>query len=121
VVIAGSLVPPVATADTQGDPCGLAVNLFCRFLPIAAELEGDVDLTRRLPPAPPGPTMPVESQVPADLCAPVAYSSSIRAVAATRQHWTGMVPPAAPLAATSGRCYDTCGPTKERIARGHWN
>jgi hypothetical protein len=64
VVVAGSLMPPVATADPDDDPCGLAVNLFCRFLPMAPELDGDVDLTKQLPPAPPTPTMPGEFQVP---------------------------------------------------------
>jgi hypothetical protein len=54
----------VATADPDDDPCGLAVNLFCRFLPMAPELDGDVDLTKQLPPAPPTPTMPGEFQVP---------------------------------------------------------
>ena len=64
VVVAGSLMPPVATADTEDDPCGLAVNLFCRFLPIAPELDGDVDLTKQVPPAPTTPTVPGEFQVP---------------------------------------------------------
>jgi hypothetical protein len=64
VVAAGSLMPPVATADPDDDPCGLAVNLFCRFLPIAPELDGDVDLTKQVPPAPTSPTVPGEFQVP---------------------------------------------------------
>jgi hypothetical protein len=64
VVVAGSLMPPVATAAPDDDPCGLAVNLFCRFLPIAPELDGDVDLTKQPPPAPPTPTIPGEFQVP---------------------------------------------------------
>ena len=63
-VAAGSLLPPVATADSDDDPCGLAVNLFCRVLPIAPELDGDVDLTMQLPPAPPTPTMPGDFHVP---------------------------------------------------------
>jgi hypothetical protein len=64
VVVAGSLMPPVATADPDDDPSGLAVNLFCRFLPIAPELDGDVDLTKQPPPAPTTPTVPGEFQVP---------------------------------------------------------
>ena len=64
VAVAGSLMPPVATADADGDPCELAVNLFCRFLPIAPELDGDVDLTKQLPPPPPTPTMPGGFQIP---------------------------------------------------------
>ena len=86
VVIAGSLVPPMATADTQDAPCGLAVNLFCRFLPIAPELESDVDLTQRVPPAPPGvPRCRSNLKPPLTSAPPVAYSSSKRAVVATGQ------------------------------------
>ena len=55
---------PVAPADSDDDRCGLAVTLFCRFLPIAPELDGDVDLTKQLPPAPPTPTMPGDFHVP---------------------------------------------------------
>jgi hypothetical protein len=64
VVVAGSLMPPVATADPDDDPCGLAVNLFCRFLPMASELDGDVDLTKQVPPVPTTPTVRGEFQVP---------------------------------------------------------
>lgn len=41
-------VPSVA--DTADDPCGLAVSFLCRFMPIAPDLDGDVDLTTPLPP-----------------------------------------------------------------------
>jgi hypothetical protein len=67
-VIAGTLAVPSATADPSDDPCALAISFFCRFVPIAPELDGDVDLTKDLPPAA-VPTAPAESQVPVDTCA----------------------------------------------------
>ena len=45
-----SLAAP-ASAEPGDNPCDLAVNFFCRFVPIAPHLEGDVDLTQQLPPA----------------------------------------------------------------------
>jgi hypothetical protein len=38
-----------ADADPGDDPCRLAISL-CAFLPTAPDLEGDVDLTKKLPP-----------------------------------------------------------------------
>jgi hypothetical protein len=57
-----------ASADPANDPCGLAVTFLCRFIPIAPELEGDVDLTKQLPPADPAAPLP-DSLPPADICA----------------------------------------------------
>lgn len=37
-----------AGADPGDDPCRLAISL-CAFLPIAPDLDGDVDLTKQLP------------------------------------------------------------------------
>jgi hypothetical protein len=58
-------VPSVA--DTADDPCGLAVPYLCRFMPIAPDLDGDVDLTTPLPPT--GDAAPApHSPPPADVC-----------------------------------------------------
>jgi hypothetical protein len=54
---AGWLAPP-AFAD---DPCPLSLSFMCRFLPVAPDLDGDIDLTQQLPPAnpqEPGPELP---------------------------------------------------------------
>ena len=57
-----------ASADSGNDPCGLAVSFLCRFIPIAPELDGDVDLTKQLPSADPA-APPPDSRPPADICA----------------------------------------------------
>jgi hypothetical protein len=57
-----------ASADTPDDPCGLAVSFFCRFIPIAPDLDGDVDLTKHMPPADPAALVP-DSLPPVDICA----------------------------------------------------
>jgi hypothetical protein len=48
-----TLVPTAEAApagpDPGDDPCRLAISL-CAFLPIAPDLDGDVDLTKQLPP-----------------------------------------------------------------------
>lgn len=61
-----SAIPSVA--DPSGDPCALAASFFCRFVPIAPDLEGDVDLTKQLPPADPAAPAP-ETRAPAVSCA----------------------------------------------------
>jgi hypothetical protein len=52
-----------ASAEPGDNPCDLAVNYFCKFIPIAPELEGNVDLTQQQPPvdpaAPPPESLPV--------------------------------------------------------------
>jgi len=57
-----------AGAGPVDDPCQLAVVFVCRLLPIAPDLEGDVDLTTQLPPADPA-ALPPDSLQPADICA----------------------------------------------------
>jgi hypothetical protein len=56
-----SEAPASAAPET---PCDLAMGFFCRFVPIAPDLEGDVDLSTQLPPAPPDESLP-----PANICA----------------------------------------------------
>jgi hypothetical protein len=57
-----------ASAEPGDNPCDLAINFLCRFVPIAPELEDDVDLTQQLPPVDPNAPLP-ESLPPADICA----------------------------------------------------
>ncbi|MDT5078223.1 MAG: hypothetical protein QOJ80_2860 [Mycobacterium sp.] len=48
------LTPPAAAlADPADDPCSLAVSFLCHFMPMAPNLDGDVDLTKQQPPADP--------------------------------------------------------------------
>lgn len=53
-------------ADPLDEPCALAVSLLCRFMPIAPELDGDVDYTPQQTGA--GILAP-ESAQPVDPCA----------------------------------------------------
>jgi hypothetical protein len=65
---AGLLLAAPATADPGDNPCEFAVNYFCRFIPIAPDIEGDVDLTQQQPPADPN-APPPESLPVVDPCA----------------------------------------------------
>lgn len=56
-----------ASAEPGGNPCEVAINYFCKFLPIAPDLEGDVDLTQQQPVDPNAP--PPESLPVVDPCA----------------------------------------------------
>ena len=57
-----------ASADPGDNPCEFAINYFCKFIPIAPDLEGDVDLTTDQPPADPN-APPPESLPVVDPCA----------------------------------------------------
>ena len=52
-----------AGAQPGDNPCDLAAAFLCKFVPIAPDLEGDVDLTQQLSPvdpnAPPPESLPV--------------------------------------------------------------
>ena len=54
--------PPASAAPDN--PCDLALSFFCRFVPTAPDLEGDVDLSTQVP-----LTSPDESLPPVDVCA----------------------------------------------------
>jgi hypothetical protein len=64
-----------AGADTDDDPCQLAVNFLCKFVPMAPDLDHDIDLTKN-PGAIDGQTLPempsgnldVEGAPPAPVC-----------------------------------------------------
>jgi hypothetical protein len=49
----GLTSPARAVADPAEDPCSLAVSFLCHFMPMAPNLDGDVDLTKQQPPADP--------------------------------------------------------------------
>jgi hypothetical protein len=65
---AGILFAAPATAEPGDNPCELAINFLCRFVPIAPELDHDVDLTQQQPPADPN-APPPESLPVVDPCA----------------------------------------------------
>lgn len=68
LLISGIGSAPVADAEPGADPCAGSGIIFCRFLPIAPELEGDIDLTKQAPPVPPD-APPPDAAPPADFCA----------------------------------------------------
>lgn len=68
VVGAAGLLAAPAAADPGDNPCEFSISFVCRFVPIAPELEGDVDLTQQQPPGGPAVLAP-ESLPPADPCA----------------------------------------------------
>ena len=55
-----------SNVEPVDDPCSLAVVFFCRMLPMAPDLEGDVDLTHPLPGTDPA-APPTESLPPAPI------------------------------------------------------
>jgi hypothetical protein len=57
-----------AAADPSDDPCPLALFFVCRMVPLAPNLDGDLDLTKQQPPADPNAPAP-DSLPPADICA----------------------------------------------------
>lgn len=65
--MAGLALPGTAAAAPPGDSCPLAMAFLCRFLPVAPDLDGDVDLTQQLPPADSVP--PPDSLPAAEPCA----------------------------------------------------
>jgi hypothetical protein len=64
---AGLFLAAPATADPGDNPCELAVTFLCRFVPIAPDLDRDIDLTQQQPVDPNAP--PPESLPVADPCA----------------------------------------------------
>lgn len=71
VVCAAALVaaaPGTAYATPDDNPCDLVAEVLCKFIPMAPELEGDIDLTRQQPPEDPNAPSP-DTRRPADICA----------------------------------------------------
>ncbi|MDT5278865.1 MAG: hypothetical protein QOJ20_60 [Mycobacterium sp.] len=65
---AGLLLSAPATAEPGDNPCELAINFLCRYVPIAPDLDHDVDLTQQQPPADPN-APPPDSLPVVDPCA----------------------------------------------------
>jgi hypothetical protein len=62
------LGPAPAQADPADDPCQLAVTFLCTFMPIAPDLDHDVDMTQhqaQLNPTEPEP----DARPPTNICA----------------------------------------------------
>ena len=58
---AGLLLAAPASADPGDNPCELAINFLCRFVPVAPGLDHDIDLTGGQqvdPNAPPPDSLP---------------------------------------------------------------
>jgi len=68
IVVTMSATTGYAHADPADDPCHLVAGLLCKFIPMAPELDGDIDLTKQQPPADPSVPEP-DSRPPADICA----------------------------------------------------
>jgi hypothetical protein len=66
-IAAAAFFAAPASADPGDNPCEFAINYFCKFVPIAPDLEGDVDLTQQQPVDPNAP--PPESLPVVDPCA----------------------------------------------------
>ena len=64
---AGLLLATTASAEPGDNPCELAVTFLCRFVPVAPDLEDNVDLTQQQPVDPNAP--PPESLPVLDPCA----------------------------------------------------
>lgn len=64
---AATILATPASADRGDNPCEFAINYFCKFIPMAPELEGDIDLTQQQPVDPNAP--PPESLPVVDPCA----------------------------------------------------
>jgi len=63
----GLLLAAPASAGPDDNPCELAINFLCRFVPVAPDLDHDIDITQGQhvdPNAPPPDSLP-----PADPCA----------------------------------------------------
>jgi hypothetical protein len=61
-LVAGMLLAGPADADPGDSPCELAISYFCKFVPIAPDLDHDLDVTQQQPvdpSAPPPDSLPV--------------------------------------------------------------
>ena len=63
---AAVLLAAPAGADPGDNPCEFSVSFICRFVPIAPDLEGDIDLTQQQPPV--DPVAPPQDTPPVDPC-----------------------------------------------------
>jgi hypothetical protein len=61
-VAAGTAATAPAAAEPGENPCELALSFVCHFVPIAPDLDHDVDLTQQL--SPDGPAIPPPDPLP---------------------------------------------------------
>ena len=59
---------PLAAGEPGTNPCELTVSFVCQFVPLAPDLDGDVDLTQQPQNQVPAMLAP-ETAPPADVCA----------------------------------------------------
>jgi hypothetical protein len=64
---AATVLAAPADAEPGDNPCEFAIIFFCKYVPIAPDLEGDVDLTQQQPPVDPNAPLP-ETLPPTDVC-----------------------------------------------------
>ncbi|EHB58744.1 hypothetical protein MycrhDRAFT_1180 [Mycolicibacterium rhodesiae JS60] len=62
------VLAPIAAAEPGTNPCELNVTFLCQFVPLAPELDGDVDLTQQPQNQVPAMLAP-EDAPPAPVCA----------------------------------------------------
>jgi hypothetical protein len=66
-VTAGLLLATPASAEPGDNPCEFAISYFCKFVPIAPDLDHDIDVTQQQQIDPDAP--PPESRPAFDPCA----------------------------------------------------
>jgi len=66
-LVAAVVLSAPAAADDHA-PCTLAVAIFCRLVPMAPDLDHDVDLTTQLPEGGDPGALPPQLRKPADAC-----------------------------------------------------
>jgi hypothetical protein len=54
-VAAAAFFATPANADPNDSPCELAISYFCKFIPVAPDLDHDIDLTQQQPVDPNAP------------------------------------------------------------------
>jgi hypothetical protein len=64
---AAAVLAAPADAEPGDNPCEFAISFFSKYVPIAPDLEGDIDLTQQQPPADPNAPLP-ETLPPNDVC-----------------------------------------------------
>jgi hypothetical protein len=61
-VAAGTAATAPAAAEPGENPCELALSFVCHFVPIAPDVDHDIDLTQQL--SPDGPAIPPSDPLP---------------------------------------------------------
>ena len=55
---AAAVLAAPADAEPGDNPCEFAISFFSKYVPIAPDLAGDIDLTQQQPPADPNAPLP---------------------------------------------------------------